>query len=66
MSAAPEPVDAARLERAFVRLQGHCELVGRMTADDSRRAAVRKRLEEELGPELSRVLLSGLSPASAA
>ena len=65
MSVSPEPVDAARLERALSRLQDHCELVGRMTADDSRRAAVRRRLERELGPELSRVLLSGLSPGRA-
>ena len=66
MSAEPGWVDTARVDRALDRLQGHCELIGRMTAVDERRAAVRARLERELGPELTRVLLSGLATASAA
>ena len=66
MSAGREPVDAARLERALARLQQDCELVGRITAVEEHRAAVRRRLELELGLELMRTLLSGLAPASAA
>jgi hypothetical protein len=60
MSAAPEPFESARMERALDRLQGHCELVGRMTAVEERRAAVRARLERALGPELTKTLLAGL------
>jgi hypothetical protein len=61
MNAAPQPMDAARLERALDRLHEHTMLVGRMTADGGRRAAVRIRLEHELGPELTRLLITGLS-----
>jgi len=67
MSAAPPPPDSARLDRALDRLSEHCELVARMTAHiEERRLVVRVRLEQELGPELTRKLLSGLAPASAA
>jgi hypothetical protein len=65
MSAAPQPPGRARKERALVRLQGHCELVGRMTAVDERRTAVRLRLEQELGPEFTQRLLAGLDSATA-
>ncbi len=67
MSAAPEPVDAARLERAFTRLREACELVGRRTAAiEARRVEVRRELERELGPELTRTLLAGLASTPAA
>jgi hypothetical protein len=61
MNAVPHPMDAARLERALDRLHEHTVLVGRMTADGGRRAAVRVRLEHELGPELTKLLITGLS-----
>jgi hypothetical protein len=62
MSAAPQPFGPERLERALDRLQVHCDLVGRMTdAVEEHRADVRARLEQELGPELTRRLLTGLS-----
>ena len=65
MCAAPEPVDAARQQRAIVRLQEACEIVGRRTvAIEKRRVEVRERLEQELGPELARKLLSGLAPTA--
>jgi hypothetical protein len=64
MNAVPQPLDAARLERALDRLHEHTVLVGRMTADGGRRAAVRIRLEHELGPELAKLLISGLSSRS--
>jgi hypothetical protein len=67
MSVGPQPLDPVRLGRALDRLSEHCELVGRMTAHvEERRAVVRARLEQELGPELTRKLLTGLAPASAA
>ena len=63
MSAAPQWVDAAREERAFVRLREACELVGRRTAAiEQRRVEVRRELEHRLGPELTRTLLTGLAP----
>jgi len=65
MSAAPQPLDPARLDRALDRLYEHCEIVGRMTATiEDRRPVVRAQLERELGPELTRILLSGLAPAA--
>jgi hypothetical protein len=67
MSAAPQPIDQERLDRALDRLSEHCELVGRMTlVIEDRRVAVRAELERELGSELTRLLLSGLATASAA
>jgi hypothetical protein len=67
MSAAPQPRDPARLERALDRLSEHCELAGRRAAFiEERRVAVRAHLERELGPELTRTLLTGLATASAA
>ncbi len=67
MGAVPQPFDPARLDRALDRLRDHCELVAQMTQQvEDRRAVVRARLERELGPELTRVLLSGLVTASAA
>jgi hypothetical protein len=64
MNAAPQPLDPARRERALDRLHEHTLLVGRLTADGRRRDAVRLRLEHELGPELARLLISGLSARS--
>jgi hypothetical protein len=49
------------LERALDRLKEHCELFGRMTTVDDRRKVVRMRLEQELGPELTRALLAALA-----
>jgi hypothetical protein len=58
---APEPMDAARLDRALDRLAEHCEAIGRMTtAIEERRPEVRAELERELGPELARTPLAGL------
>jgi hypothetical protein len=63
--AAPKPLDPARLDRALDRLYEHTVLIAQMTAEvESRRAVVRARLERELGPELTRVLLSGLASAA--
>ena len=63
MSAAPQSVDWARQERALVRLQQACEVVGRRTAAiEKRRVEVRRELEHRLGPELTRTLLTGLAP----
>lgn len=62
MSAAPEPLDPARVDRALDRLAEHCDVVARLTAHiEARRPIVRERLEQELGPELTRVLLRGLT-----
>jgi hypothetical protein len=62
VNAAPQPLDTARLDRALDRLAEHCEVVARLTAHvDERRPVVRERLEQELGPELTLKLLSGLS-----
>jgi hypothetical protein len=62
MSAAPQPIDRARLERALDRLSAHCELVGHRTAQiEERRAAVHAELERRLGAALTRTLLSGLA-----
>jgi hypothetical protein len=67
MSAAPQPLDPDRIDRALDRISEHCELVGRMTElIEDRRVVVRARLEQELGPELTRVLLAGLTTASPA
>jgi hypothetical protein len=54
MSVAPEPMDAARLDR----LAEHCEAIGPVI--EERRPQVRAELERELGPELTRTLLAGL------
>ena len=62
MSTAPEPRDLARFERALDRLSEHCDLAGRrMALIEERRVAVRARLEQELGPELTGTLLVGLT-----
>ena len=62
MSAAPQNTDAARRERALDRLAAHCELAARRsTVIEEKRASVRARLERELGPELTSVLLAGLA-----
>ena len=62
MSAAPQPRDPARLERALDRLVEHCELAEqRAVVIEERRVAVRARLERELGPELTRRLLTSLT-----
>jgi hypothetical protein len=54
-------MDPARLDRALDRLAEQCEVVARMTATvEDRRPLVRARLEQELGPELTRMLLTGL------
>ena len=46
MSVAPEPMDAARLDRALDRLAEHCEAIGRMTtAIEEQRPQVRAELE---------------------
>ena len=64
MSVAPEHLDPARLDRALDRLAAHSEVVGRMTRPvEERRPQVRAQLERELGPELTRKLLAGLSTA---
>jgi hypothetical protein len=64
MYAAPEPLDSARVDRALDRLWEHCDVVSRLTAHvEERRPIVRERLEQELGPELTRVLLRGLAAA---
>jgi hypothetical protein len=60
MSAVPRPSRSVRAERALDRLQGHYELVGRLTVVEEHRAAVRARLEQALGPELTKTLLAGL------
>ena len=60
----PQPLDPVRLERALNRLLRHCELIGRMTANVEERAVARARLEQKLGPELTRQLLSSLASAS--
>ena len=65
--AAPEPVEAARQERALTRLQEACELVVRRTAAiEARRVEVRRELERQLGPELTWTLLAGLASTPAA
>jgi hypothetical protein len=65
MSALPSPIDPARLDRALDRLYEHCELIAQMTAHiEDRRPAVRAQLERELGPELTRLLLTGLASAA--
>jgi hypothetical protein len=52
------------MERALDRLADHCEVVARLTAHvDERRLVVRERLEQELGPELTKRLLTGLVAA---
>ena len=57
--------DSARLDRALDRLAEACELTARRDAAiEARRAAVRARLEHELGSELTRMLLAGLSRAA--
>ena len=62
MSAAPQHTDAARLQRALDRLAAHCELAARRAeVIEQKRVSVRTRLEQELGPELTHVLLTGLA-----
>ena len=65
MRGVPGNGDAARLDRALDRLAEACELTARRSdAIEERRAAVRARLEHELGSELTRKLLSGLAHAA--
>ena len=62
MRAAPEPLDLSRRERALSRLVEHCELAGERAAFiEERRAAVRARLDEKLGSELTHKLLASLT-----
>jgi hypothetical protein len=62
MSAASQNTDAARLDRALDRLMAHCELAARRAElIGQKRVSVRTRLEQELGPELTRLLLTGLA-----
>jgi len=62
MSVVPQHTDAARLDRALDRLLAHCELAARRSElIEQKRVSVRTRLEQELGPDLARVLLSGLA-----
>ena len=65
MSAAPQPLDFERRDRALDRIAEDCEVVARMTAQiESRRPLVRARLEQKLGPELTWKLLAGLTAAA--
>ena len=65
MRGVPQNDDPARLERALDRLAEHCELRARRSAAlEEHRAAVRARLEHELGSELTRMLLAGLAHAA--
>jgi hypothetical protein len=58
--------DQARNRRALDRIAEHCELSARRAAAiDDRRTQVRARLEHELGPELTRALLTGLASSAA-
>ena len=61
MSAALEWVDADRVDRALRRLYGDCQLVSWVTTVDEQRAPVRERLEQALGPDLTRLLITGLA-----
>jgi hypothetical protein len=61
MTAAAESIEPDRLDRAFLRLQAHCELVGRLTDVDDPRPSARVRLERELGPDLARLLVAALT-----
>jgi hypothetical protein len=65
MTAPPQSVDRARADRALDRLAEDCEVVAQMTARiESRRPIVRARLEQKLGPELTRKLLAELTAAA--
>jgi hypothetical protein len=61
---AREGGDLMRVNKGLERLIEHCELINRMTAGPERDQA-EKRLEQELGPELTRRLLARLSSAAA-
>jgi len=62
MKAVPQHTDDARLQRALDRLDAHCELAARRSAlIEQKRVSVRAQLEQELGPELTHVLLAGLA-----
>lgn len=64
MATNPQQMGSPRLDRALDRLADHCEAVTRMMdAIEDRRPVVLAQLERELGPELTRVLLTGLVPA---
>jgi hypothetical protein len=65
MSAAPDWIEATRVDRGLDRLIGHCALMSRMTTATPARSPARERLERELGPELTQRLVRGLSSASA-
>jgi hypothetical protein len=65
MRGVPQNDDSARFDRALDRLAEQCELTARRDAAiEHRRAAVRARLEHELGSELTRRLLAGLVRAA--
>jgi len=65
MRGVPRNDETARLARALDRLAEHCELTARRSeAIEERRAAVRARLEHELGSELTRRLMTGLASAA--
>ena len=65
MSTALQPLDPSRRERALDRLSEHCELAGwRAAFIEERRAVVRARLVQELGPELTGRLLVSLTTSS--
>ena len=65
MGAVPEPLDLSRRERALSRLVEDCELAGERAAFiEERRAAVRARLDQKLGPELTGRLLASLTTRS--
>ena len=62
MSFASQNPNAARLDRALDRLMAHCELAARRSElIEHKRVSVRTRLERELGPELTHLLLTGLA-----
>ena len=46
-------------DRAAARLYAHCALIGRMTTCSGSPAQL--RLEQELGPELARILVAALA-----
>ena len=65
MRGVPRNDEPARLDRARERRGEHSELSPQPTAaGEVRGAAVRARLERELGSELTRMLIAGLAHAA--
>ena len=65
MRGVPRNDEPARLDRAHHHLAEPCVMTARRTAAvEERRAAVRARLEHELGSELTRMLIAGLAHAA--